>query len=84
MTEALKTTHLTKRYGKVSALRDCNLALPTGRVVGLVGPNGAGKTTLMHLAVGLLAPTSGAIARINTAPASPSVFVTMLNISWTP
>ncbi len=68
MIEALEATHLTKRYGKVSALRDCNLALPKGRVVGLVGPNGAGKTTLMHLAVGLLAPTSGAVQVFGHSP----------------
>lgn len=68
MSEALEATHLTKRYGKVSALRDCNLAFPTGRVVGLVGPNGAGKTTLMHLAVGLLAPTSGAVRVFGHSP----------------
>jgi ABC-2 type transport system ATP-binding protein len=37
---------LGKRYGRRWALTDCTLAIPPGRVVGLVGPNGAGKTTL--------------------------------------
>jgi ABC-2 type transport system ATP-binding protein len=61
MSAPLETSDLTKRYRSVIALDRCDLAIPTGRVVGLVGPNGAGKTTLMHLAVGLLAPTTGTI-----------------------
>jgi ABC-2 type transport system ATP-binding protein len=60
MTEyAVETIGLTKRYGTVEALTDCNLALPQGRVIALVGPNGAGKTTLLRLLVGLIKPTSG-------------------------
>jgi ABC-2 type transport system ATP-binding protein len=59
---------LSKRYSNVWALRDCSLHLPAGRVVGLVGPNVAGKTTLLHLALGLLEPTSGAISVLGYAP----------------
>jgi ABC-2 type transport system ATP-binding protein len=59
---ALEASDLGKRYGRRWALRDCTLDIPAGRVAGLVGPNGAGKTTLLHLAIGLLKPTSGAIA----------------------
>lgn len=59
--EAVLETHaLGKRYGRHWALRDCTIAIPAGKVVGLVGPNGAGKTTLLHLAVGLLRPSAGA------------------------
>ena len=61
MSAIIETTGLGKRYRRRSALRDCTLAIPAGKVVGLVGPNGAGKTTLLHLVVGLLGPTSGAI-----------------------
>jgi len=61
---------LTKRYGRREALSGCTLAIPPGRVVGLVGPNGAGKTTLLHLAVGLLKPTAGRIEVLGAAPAS--------------
>ena len=68
MTAVLETTSLTKRYGKVLALDNCELAIPSGRVVGLVGPNGAGKTTLMYLAVGLLAPTAGQIKVCGASP----------------
>jgi ABC-2 type transport system ATP-binding protein len=65
----LETTGLSKRYGRRWALSDCTLEIPPGHVVGLVGPNGAGKTTLLHLAVGLLAPTSGAIRVLGDRPA---------------
>ncbi len=69
MTPVLEATGLGKRYGRRWALSDCTLSVPRGRVVGLVGPNGAGKTTLLHLAVGLLAPTTGAIAVLGARPA---------------
>jgi ABC-2 type transport system ATP-binding protein len=61
MDAVVETTALTKRYGSVIALADCDLALPRGKVTGLVGPNGAGKTTLIHLAIGLLRPTAGIV-----------------------
>ena len=66
----LQAKGLTKRYGRREALSDCTLAIPPGRVVGLVGPNGAGKTTLLHLAVGLLTPTVGSIEVLRRRPAS--------------
>jgi ABC-2 type transport system ATP-binding protein len=69
LTAAVETTRLAKRYGRRWALSDCTLAIPTGRVVGLVGPNGAGKTTLLSLAVGLLTPTSGSITVLGAEPA---------------
>jgi ABC-2 type transport system ATP-binding protein len=64
----LESRGLGKRYGDQWALRDCTLALPAGRVVGLVGPNGAGKTTLLQLAVGVLAPSAGEIAVFGRDP----------------
>ena len=69
MNTALETNHLSKRYGRRWALRDCSLSIPGGRVVGLVGPNGAGKTTLLQLAVGLLAPTTGTVTVLGGRPA---------------
>jgi ABC-2 type transport system ATP-binding protein len=67
---AIAADGLGKRYGRRWGLRGCTLSIPPGRVVGLVGPNGAGKTTLLHLAVGLLAPSTGAIAVLGDRPAS--------------
>jgi ABC-2 type transport system ATP-binding protein len=65
---ALEAHELGKRYGEQWALRNCSLAVPAGRVVGLVGPNGAGKTTLLQLAVGLLSPSSGHIELFRATP----------------
>jgi len=65
----LEADGLGKRYRRRWALADCTLAVPAGRVVGLVGPNGAGKTTLLRLAVGLLAPTAGTIEVLGGRPA---------------
>jgi len=70
MSAVIQTSGLGKAYRRTWALRDCTLAIPAGRVVGLVGPNGAGKTTLLSLAVGLLAPTCGTITVLGERPAA--------------
>ena len=57
----LQADSLTKSYGKYPALKDVNLTLDTGKVIGLLGPNGSGKTTLLKIIAGLLTPTSGTI-----------------------
>jgi ABC-type multidrug transport system ATPase subunit len=57
----LEASRLGKRYGRVWALQECSLRLPSGCVAALVGPNGAGKSTLLHLAVGLTEPSAGEI-----------------------
>jgi len=65
----LQAHGLGRRYGRRWALSGCTLAVPAGRVVGLVGPNGAGKTTLLRLAVGLLAPSTGTVEVLGAPPA---------------
>jgi ABC-2 type transport system ATP-binding protein len=57
----IEASALGKRYGSTWALRECTLEIPAGRVAALVGPNGAGKSTLLNLAVGLSAPSAGAV-----------------------
>ncbi|MBI3521519.1 MAG: ABC transporter ATP-binding protein [Chloroflexi bacterium] len=60
MTEAaLRTADLTKRYGKIGALKGLTLDVPRGAVFGFLGPNGAGKTTAVKLLLGLSRATSG-------------------------
>jgi ABC-2 type transport system ATP-binding protein len=55
----VRTEGLSKRYGDVDALKDLDLELAQGEVLGYLGPNGAGKTTTIRLLLGLIQPTSG-------------------------
>ena len=64
----VEASGLGKRYGRTWALRECTLAVPAGHVAALAGPNGAGKTTLLNLAVGLTAPTAGAVTVLGGLP----------------
>ncbi|MCC2592062.1 ABC transporter ATP-binding protein [Tessaracoccus sp. OS52] len=59
MSNAVSTSRLTKRFGKVLALDHLGLDIPEGSIFGVIGPNGAGKTTLMRLLLDILRPTSG-------------------------
>jgi len=68
VTNSIEAVALGKRYRRRWALQDCTVAIPAGRVVGLVGANGAGKTTLMHLIVGLLRPSAGAVTVLGGRP----------------
>jgi ABC-2 type transport system ATP-binding protein len=55
----LEARNLVKKYGDFTAVKDVNLAIQEGEILGLLGPNGAGKTTLISMITGLLEPTSG-------------------------
>lgn len=57
----LEVTGLTTKYGAISALRDADLHVHVGEVVGLIGPNGAGKTTLLATIAGILQADSGSV-----------------------
>lgn len=63
----IETHELDKRYRRVAAVQDCNLAIPEGHLVALVGPNGAGKSTLLNLVVGLATPSHGEISVLGGA-----------------
>jgi len=58
-TPAIRTDGLSKRYGSLHALRDLDLEVEAGEVVGYLGPNGSGKTTTIRLLLGLSQPTKG-------------------------
>ncbi|WP_080797663.1 ATP-binding cassette domain-containing protein [Arabiibacter massiliensis] len=57
----LRAEHLTKRFGKTTALDDVTLSLEYGKIHALLGRNGAGKTTLLGIASNRLVPTEGRI-----------------------
>jgi len=56
---AINLEHLTKKFGRFTAVDDFSLQLETGKVYGIVGPNGAGKSTTMAMIMGSVIPTKG-------------------------
>jgi ABC-type multidrug transport system ATPase subunit len=58
----ITTENLTKRFGRVAAVREVSLDVREGDRYGLLGPNGSGKTTLVRMLLGLVYATSGSIA----------------------
>ena len=54
-------THLTKRFGSLTAVNDISLEVRPGEIFGFLGPNGAGKTTTIKMIAGVMEPTEGVI-----------------------
>ena len=61
MTTIIESRALTKRFGRVEALRGVDLDIETGGVTALLGPNGAGKTTFVRAVATLVRPDSGTL-----------------------
>ncbi|OJD63552.1 ABC transporter [Bacillus sp. N35-10-4] len=61
MTELLKIENLWKRYGLKAVIRELNIEITVGKIVGLVGDNGSGKTTLLKMIAGLQHSSEGSI-----------------------
>ena len=59
--EILKCINVNKEFGNKKILKDINLTIPRGKIIGLLGKNGTGKSTLIKLINDLLTPTSGQI-----------------------
>ncbi len=55
----IRTSGLTRRFGKLTAVDRLDLEIAPGEIFGLVGPDGAGKTTVLRLLCGMLDPTNG-------------------------
>ncbi|WP_312649450.1 ABC transporter ATP-binding protein [Proteiniclasticum sp.] len=69
MTPAIiELKNLEKSFGKVKAVDDLTLSIPSGKIIGLLGPNGSGKSTLFKLINGLLQPTKGSVLIDGLAP----------------
>ena len=59
--ELIKFNDVTKRFGKKEIVDKINLAIPEGKITGIIGASGEGKTTILKLLVGFYRPTSGEI-----------------------
>jgi len=59
--ELLKCINVNKEFGKKKVLKDINLTISKGKIIGLLGKNGTGKSTLIKLINDLLTPSSGSI-----------------------
>jgi ABC-2 type transport system ATP-binding protein len=55
----IEVQHLTKRYGRVTAVEDVTFRVERGEILGFLGPNGAGKTTTMRILTGFMPATEG-------------------------
>jgi len=55
----IEVQHLTKRYGRVTAVDDLTFKVERGEILGFLGPNGAGKTTTMRILTGYMPATEG-------------------------
>ena len=78
--ELLECKSLSKSFDNKKILKDINLIIPRGKIIGLLGKNGTGKTTLIKLINGLLTPTTGEIL-VNGKPLG---IESKLSISYLP
>ncbi len=66
--DAIKTTSLTKYYGRARGITDMNLTVEQGDFFGFIGPNGAGKSTTIRTLLGLTSPSERADSRHGYQP----------------
>lgn len=57
----IEASHLTRQFGRITAVSNVSFSIERNQVVGLLGPNGAGKTTIMRMLSGYLEPTTGVV-----------------------
>jgi ABC-2 type transport system ATP-binding protein len=68
METILRLHNLNKSYASFPALKNLDLELEPGRIMGILGPNGSGKTTLIKIVAGLLQPSGGEVRVCGIAP----------------
>ena len=68
MNNIIEIKNLQKKYGNKEVLKELNVTISSGQIVGLLGPNGCGKTTLLKTIVGLIKDYTGSILIDNNPP----------------
>ena len=71
MTSVIELHRVTKRHGALARLEELELTIEEGEMLALLGHNGAGKTTIMKLILGLIAPSTGRVEVLGSAPNGP-------------
>ncbi|MFF9842102.1 ABC transporter ATP-binding protein [Streptomyces sp. NPDC013740] len=79
----LEARGVTMRFGGLTAVRDVDLTVRQGEIVGLIGPNGAGKTTFFNCLTGLYVPTEGQVSYKGTVLPPKPHLVTQAGIART-
>ncbi|MFJ8768553.1 ABC transporter ATP-binding protein [Streptomyces clavifer] len=82
-TPVLDAGGVTMRFGGLTAVRDVDLKVNAGEIVGLIGPNGAGKTTFFNCLTGLYVPTEGTVRYKGTVLPPKPHLVTQAGIART-
>lgn len=59
--DLIEVKNLSKRYGKITAIKNLNFTVEKGEILGFLGPNGAGKSTTMKIITGFIPPSSGTV-----------------------
>ena len=59
--EIIKVNSLTKKFKKISAVKNISFKIKKGTIIGLLGPNGCGKSTTIGMMLGLIKPSSGTV-----------------------
>lgn len=66
MNDQIVFQNVNQSYGSKPVLKDLNLTIPAGRIVGLLGPNGSGKSTMLKMLSGLITDFSGSLTILGT------------------
>ncbi|MER0445028.1 ABC transporter ATP-binding protein [Streptomyces sp. Edi4] len=74
---------VTMRFGGLTAVRDVDLTVNSGEIIGLIGPNGAGKTTFFNCLTGLYVPTEGKVTYKGTVLPPKPHLVTQAGVART-
>jgi ABC-type multidrug transport system ATPase subunit len=70
VTTILSLKGISKKYGRIQALKDVSFDVPPGSVFGILGPNGSGKTTLLGIILDILRPTKGTFQLLGQPPSA--------------
>ncbi|MBY7145118.1 ATP-binding cassette domain-containing protein [Virgibacillus sp. NKC19-3] len=68
MSDVVQMQHVTKKFGKTTAVNNVSFAIKSGQTVAILGPNGAGKTTTISILFGLMEPTEGKVHLFHKNP----------------